>query len=242
MIEGGHSEIKAEDFSVAMKISVIIVLLALAVFNTPAIGQVNSSLEVGAQHILAFSKLHGNPFVNQMHTHTVSLGRSLYFQYNTKSPFSVRAEPGFERKGSQLDVASTDMNGNPLGMTNVKIKLDYYTLPVLCRATFGSDKVNYFVNAGPFIGYLNRSSVYVSGGGMPDMDPMNDSGNYKELDAGVSVGAGITIPVKDVIIFSVEARDNYGLYNTSRLPVINNASVKTNSVCLLLAMGYRFGN
>ncbi|MBC6995200.1 PorT family protein [Lewinella lacunae] len=151
----------------------------------------------------------------------------------------MRTNVAFERKGSVLTSQTTDINGNPLGEITVNTNFNYLTLPILLRATFGK-KFHYFINAGPYFGYLIKQNFVSQGDNFPVTTSDNTS-LIKRFDTGISTGLGLSVPIKTAFAFSFEVRNNLGLYNVSAVPVANMGTIKTNSTNLLLGFTYKLG-
>lgn len=136
---------------------------------------------------------------------------------------------------------TTDISGNPLGKITITINtnFDYLTLPILVRATFGK-KVQFFLNAGPYFGYLIKQTFVSKGTNFPTTTSDNTSLD-KRFDTGISTGLGISVPIKTKFAFSFEIRNNLGLFNVSAVPVANNGTIKTNSTNFLLGFTYKLG-
>ncbi len=175
--------------------------------------------------------LWGNEGLKDYHKNTIGYSGGVFLQHNLTEKVSLRTTLSFERKGSQT------VFDNP---TTV-LKLDYLTLPILARIHFGKKK-NYFFDAGPFIGYLLKETEVTTGDNVAKITSDNTS-YFSKFDAGVSIGLGFAYPIKGNIIFSVEIRNNLGIYNIHLSSIsYKDAPVRTNSTNLLLGMAYRIEN
>ena len=212
-------------------------LLFLTVGGT-TYGQTNK-FDIGVAGAPSLIFLRGNDFIDNNHKPTIGFSGGLFFQYNFKKVVSLRTNIAFERKGSVLTSQTTDINGNPLGEFTTHTNFDYLTLPILVRATFGK-KVQFFVNAGPYFGYLIKQTFVSKGGNIPTTTSDNTFSD-KRFDTGISTGLGLSVPIKTKFAFSFEVRNNLGLYNVSAVPVSNNGTIKTNSTNFLLGFNYKLG-
>jgi hypothetical protein len=201
-------------------------------------GQTNK-FDIGVEGSPSLIFLRGNDFIDNNHKPTIGFSGGLFFQFNFKKVVSLRTNIAFERKGSVLTSQTTDMYGNPLGEITTNTNFDYLTLPILVRATFGK-KVQYFVNAGPYFGYLIKQTFVSKGDNIPTTTSDNTSLD-KRFDTGISIGLGLSVPIKSKFAFSFELRNNLGLYNVSAVPVGNNGTVKTNSTNFLLGFTCKLG-
>jgi hypothetical protein len=193
--------------------------------------------DIGIEGSPTLTFLRGNDFIDNNHKPTMGFTSGLFFQYNFKKIISLRTNTAFERKGSVLTFQATDILGNPIGEITTNTNFDYLTLPILVRATFGK-KIQYFVNAGPYFGYLIKQTFISKGDNIPTTTDDNTS-LYKRFDIGISTGFGLSVPIKTKFAFSFEVRNNLGLYNTSDVPVINDGTIKTNSTNFLLGFTYK---
>lgn len=212
-------------------------LFLLTVLGT-TYGQTNK-FDIGFEGSPSLIYLQGNDIIKQYHKPTIGFFGGLFFQYNFKKIVSLRTNIAFERKGSVLTAQTTDINGNPLGEVTAHTNFDYLTFPILVRATFGK-KVRYFVNSGPYFGYLIKQTFVSKGDNIPTTTSDNTSLD-KRFDTGISTGLGFSVPIKTKFAFSFEVRNNLGLYNVSAVPVANNGTIKTNSTNFLLGFTYKLG-
>jgi hypothetical protein len=177
--------------------------------------------------------LRGNSIVN-LHGPSIAFSGGLTFQYHLGKVVSLRSGLSYDRKGSLWTGQATDFNGIPLGVITSRTNWDYLTLPVLLRTSFGKKK-RFFVNAGPYLGYLVQQGTVTSGDQIATRRE-RDNARIKHVDCGLSTGLGLNLPLSKKCIFSVEIRNNRGLYNISSVPVIGDGSIKTNATVLLLGV------
>jgi hypothetical protein len=177
--------------------------------------------------------LRGNSIVN-LHGPGIAFSGGFTYQYFLGKVLSLRSGLSFERKGSLWTGQATDVNGNPLGVITSRTNWDYLTLPVLLRTSFGKKK-HFFINAGPYVGHLVQQGTVTSGDQIATRRERNNA-RIKQVDFGLSTGLGLNLPLSKKLMFSVEVRNNRGLYNISSVPVIGDGSVKTNATVLLLGV------
>lgn len=162
------------------------------------------------------------------------------FQYNFKNFLSLKTGISYQRKGYQLkDIPFADQNGNILSNTATSSsRLDYLTFPILVKASFGK-KVNFFVNAGPYVGYLLQKSDRLKTGSSSSTstDDFSYSG-INRWDFGIAGGVGIAIPIRTFWVISVEARNYSGL-----LDIASSSNTKwlTNTTDLRVGVAYKLG-
>lgn len=213
-------------------------LLFLTFWGTTC-GQTNK-FDIGVEGSPSLIFLRGNDIIDNLHKPTIGFSGGLFFQYNFKKVVSLRTNIAFERKGSVLTYEiTTNSNGNSFEKVTTNTNFDYLILPILVRATFGK-RVQFFVNAGPYFGYLIKQTFVTKGDNIPTTTNDNTSLN-KRFDTGISTGLGLSVPIKTKFLFSFEVRNNLGLYNVRAVSVVNNGTTKTNSTNFLLGFAYKLG-
>lgn len=167
----------------------------------------------------------------------------IYIEYKIKPHLSLKVELSYERKSQKADntVELIDFDG-PVATYNYTSKKnhDYLVLPILLKYSF-TEKNSFYVNGGPFIGFLLKSNVThddIGNGEALDTDPAETTKYYKKTDFGLSVGIGKTFDLNEKNSIFVEIRENLGLSNTTKNPVWGDGKFRTNS--LNLVMGYSF--
>jgi hypothetical protein len=199
-------------------------------------GQTNK-IEIGIEGSPSLVFLRGNDVIDNTQKPTIGVSCGLFFQYNINKFFSLRTNLAYERKGSRASGVATDIKGNYLGEITINTNFDYVTLPILARATYGK-KIHLFVNSGPYIGYLFKHSIVITGDNIPTTTD-EDISQYKRFDIGITGGLGLSIPIKTKFAFSFEVRNNLGLNNISQAKVVNDGTIKTNSTNFLLGLSYK---
>lgn len=144
------------------------------------------------------------------------------FQSNLRKHFSLRTgilceSRSYYHYGVYQSISSPNID-TYYESTNT---LEYLTIPLLARFTFGK-KVQFFFNTGLYFAFSNR---------------VNSSFNL-----GLSGGAGIGIPVKKRWQFSLEFRDNLEIidkYRNSDHSFLN--FLPSNTYTILLGISYKLG-
>jgi len=197
------------------------------------LGQTNK-YDVGVEAGPGLIFLWGNDILAKQHNMTIGGSAGLFFQRNYTNALSLRTGIAYERKGSVAHTQGYDYLGNPTGEVKTRVHYNYLTIPILARATFGKNG-QFFVNAGPYLGYLLRQAFVTKG------NTSNNTLNNKELDFGLTTGLGFTVPYKTKYAFSFEVRNNLGLFNVSAIPVFNDGAIRTNSTNFLFGFTYKVG-
>jgi hypothetical protein len=194
---------------------------------------------VGVEGGGGLSTLRGNQVLNNLDPLLGYTG-GLWIRYDFKRFFTLKTGVYYDLKGTTGDIGIVDTAGNKLGTFKVKQSFNYISVPLLARLNFGK-KVSWFINAGPYMCILLRQTVtsesalifFPSG----ESDGTND---FNRTDFGVSMGIGLSFTI-DKIILSMEARDNLGLINISKLPLYGSGSIKTNAANMVFGIGYKLG-
>ncbi|WP_300662771.1 porin family protein [Fluviicola sp.] len=161
------------------------------------------------------------------------------FQYNFKNFLSLKSGLSYQRKGYQSgNTVFSDASGNIIGTGKTSSRFDYLTFPVLVKASFGK-KVSFFVNAGPYAGYLlsktdrmkinKQETIYT--------EDLKHSG-FNRWDFGIASGVGIAIPIRTYWVISVEARNYSGLTDLAESGI---TKWLTNTTDLRVGVAYKLG-
>jgi hypothetical protein len=151
------------------------------------------------------------------------------FQWNITNLFGIRTGLSYDRKGFSNSY-------DDLIFDNVYswLRNDYLVIPVLARLTFGK-QFKWFVNAGPYFGYLVRAITY-NEMVFSDQSPTSNVTSVSDrFDAGISLGFGIAFPVYKHFGLSFEIRDNFGLVKLQE-------AYRLNAVNLTGGIFYSWGN
>ncbi len=160
-------------------------------------------------------------------------------QYNMSPMLSLRLGAAYERKGAKFE--TTGGTTTTTAITG-KVNVDYISIPLLLRVTFGKGKeVNFFVNAGPFVGILLANKIKVDAFGTNPETEIDNKDSTKKVDFGITGGLGVSFLVGKNMGFTVEARDNFGLTDINDRKTTIIEEIKTNSANLLLGFNWKFG-
>ena len=216
-----------------------LILIVLLFCSSLLFGQTNK-INIGFELGTSLNSLYGNDVLDD---NEISFGFSggLTFQYNFTGLVSLRTNISFERKGFATKIQLTDELGNSIGEVTSQSNFDYLTIPLLARFTFGK-KIHFFVNAGPYLGYLlKEKDITEAFGEYQKLESVNTD-RFERLDFGITTGLGVIFSIQDKLLLTVEIRNNLGLVNISSLPVTNDGSIKTISTNLLIGIAYKFEN
>ncbi len=213
-------------------LSILLILTA----GIKAYSQENK-FSIGVEGGTGLISLRGNSLL-ESHKPAFGFSGGVSLEYDLNNTLSLRTTIAFERKGDMLKGTLIDNDGNIIGTATMHSNFNYLTLPLLVRASLGKNH-RFFVNAGPYVGYLLKQTVSSKGVGLEQK--VDNTLLDKRMDAGITAGVGFRFFFGAKCDFSIEARDNLGLMNVSAVPVYGGGSIKTNSANLLVGFTYKLG-
>lgn len=124
----------------------------------------------------------------------------------------IQAEALIERKGSQVEMILTDIEGNPISeMSTAKSNFDYFVFPLTVQWRFGKGKFRYGPYAGAYFAKLIRQTFVFP---LENEDFIQDRTDFfQKSDAGIIGGFGAGWALDDMISLNLEARYSVGLKN-----------------------------
>lgn len=184
---------------------------------------------------------------------------------NLSERFSLQAELNYASQGGKKNgvqaIATSDFaNEIPPGTTvppyvyadyKDEVKLNYIELPVLVKAHFAlGDLVSFFINGGPYAGYLINAKNVTSGSSniyfdenltqpfLPaavSFDQTSDvKGDLKKFNYGIQGGVGFDLKISDRSTLILTAGGNYGLAKIQK----NKANGENNTGAATVTLGY----
>lgn len=210
----------------------------------------NSKIKFGIQAGLNYSDFRGYDIpagISSIYSESPAFAflGGINFEYQIKEKLSLKLELNYERKSQKLKTEIEMINDSPDPLPEAdeykaKRNNDYLVLPIMIKYNFGN-KNSFFINGGPYIGYLLKSnleeSLYLNGS-LQDSQMTETTNSNNKTDLGLSIGLGKTIEINEKNSIFIEIRENLGLVNTSKNKVWGNGEVKTNSLNLII--GYQF--
>jgi Outer membrane protein beta-barrel domain len=178
-----------------------------------------------------------NVFLKENLTNYNGVSTGAYFKLSINKLFGVKVLAQYDQNGYRLgEITFTDASGNDLAPGNVTIKTTYLNFPVVGEFTFGS-KVKYYINAGPYVGFLLSSNVITkiaSNSNFNGFESKEKSDSYRNTNFGISFGTGTLIPVSKKIQLHIALKNNFGLSNIAKQSIFsNNSDFKTNAFSVL---------
>lgn len=196
-----------------------------------------TKFQIGIEMGPSLSRLYGNDIVAQHGAFLPNFTGGVFVQKALNSSFSWRTGLQYDRKGATTVVQHMDAIGSPLGNLTIQNRFNYVTMPILFQAQFGK-KISYFFNVGPYVSYL-ISQNEITQGIQKLYSKLSYIQNYHRFDVGASTGVGLRIPVKAKAVLGLEIRNNLGLYHISKMPMVNQGSLKNNATQLLISVSKR---
>ena len=229
--------------------TLIALLLFLPQLTQAQKAKIVLGIECGMNYSYFLGKLRSGNSTYKRHPHSGgSLG--IMIQLNSQKHFSLRTGISFEQISFTSTKSYSDYLLGSTSNSRGTHTFDYITVPILARFTYG-EKVNFFFNAGIFVGYLNKQITRIEGsssyvvGGESHYSTFSESTNYtytyKRINLGLIGGIGIGVPVKKNWHFSLEARENVGVLDIRAESNISKTPTITNHLSLLLGVAYTLG-
>lgn len=197
-----------------------------------------SKLKVGFNGGLTYSSFRGNPQIETLDA-GVDFLVGVSFEYQLKERLSLVANINYDRKTATdnpyIEIFESPDDPGFYGRVKIKFKNQFISLPILLKYQFGPNN-SLYINGGPFMSYMLKSELWND----YDERSSDQTDNYKSLDFGLTFGFGKTFKLKNNDEISVEIRENLGLSDISDVPVVNNGSIKTNSLNLICNYSFNF--
>lgn len=209
--------------------ALIALMLITPTLAKAQIGKYRNVFSIGANAGAVLSNVGFDPEVSQSQ-HTGFTG-GFSWRYTSEKYFSticsIAGEVNFSSIGWKQDIL--DLNDNPVINSNGNQEeysrtLNYIQIPIFAHLAWGKESqgFNFFVQAGPQIGYLISESTSKNYD-TPNLDPQTGRSNTiieqesmsveHKFDYGIAAGAGLEYSNRHMGHVMVEARYYYGLGN-----------------------------
>ena len=159
---------------------------------------------------------------------------------NLSQRFGVKALLQYDQIGwAYRSLIFENSNGTGFNKVDALFKMNYLNLPVVAEYTFGN-KTTFYTNAGIFFGVLLNSKTITKQKEPTGPDIVTQSTAYrKSTNAGITLGAGMQMPVSSDIKLGIGLHNNLGLKNISKSPGSTaESTIKTNSLSILAGITY----
>jgi hypothetical protein len=140
--------------------------------------------------------------------------------------FSVVTEARYVQRGMVCEAEGRDINNMPTGIFRLDNRLDYLSISVLAKASFGSPSITPFFTAGPRMDILLGFSAESHGPVYEEFEP---------VDIGGDIGAGAEFQIANLPVFTSEFR--YNLYFTDSYET-DLLTVRNQSIEILLGIKF----
>jgi hypothetical protein len=192
--------------------------------------------EIGIEAGPSYTNMFGTDFL-KLESGRVGFLTGLTYQYNFPKFFSIRTGFAIEQKGAYNTLDYTDTSGNVYGSGSYVRNINYFSLPVLMRFSFGK-KAKFFVNAGGYMGFIFDSNVrLVDPNGIVTVQGFD----LNRFEVGATLGIGGMFTILKRLNLSLEVRDNLGLYNLGKGGNLGSGDAMTNSLYGLVGVSYNIG-
>ncbi|MDT0557205.1 porin family protein [Ichthyenterobacterium sp. W332] len=176
-----------------------------------------------------YSSLRGNP-VAEENKAALDILFGASFELPLKDRLSLKMDINFESKRVTNEFSNLGGFDPLLETSSLSLSLNYVAIPVMLKYRFGKDQ-RFFVNGGPYYAAFRNVKTKVDGNTVDD----NESDSlFQNSDFGISAGIGMSFPVNDNSTINLELRNNLGLNNISKVEIVDDGSLKTNSLNLIL--------
>ena len=203
-----------------------IFIVTLLFFSTLSMGQVT----LGAFGGLNSSKLSGDATANGSYMSLMGGNFGAIIDVKLSKGIYLSLQPSYSQEGTRV---SYTVKGVYEPVDSVKIRLNYFSLPLLVKIT--STNQRFYALSGIETGLLLDGSIIVG-------DEKEELPDVPQWNIAVHFGAGIRIPVGFPSIF-VELRYSQGLVNLTHEPLNTNIipRVKTSGFKILAGVEFPLG-
>ena len=224
-----------------MNIAKLIIGIIFACLLAVKLQAQENKLNIGVETGPGITLLHGNEVLsNPDYMPRLGYAVGVSAQYNFRYFFSIKTGLYYELKGEKIKGHYTDVNGTNIGTIYSHLNFNYLIIPVLAKVSFGK-RTKLFIEGGPYVGFLFREGEEEDAWGNYPKTIYILTPEFKLEDVGLSVGAGVEIPIKQRFGITIEARNNIGLLNTADKPVYHNGTIQTFSTNFLVGFEYKLG-
>lgn len=220
-----------------------LIALFLCLFTFSSFGQSNF-FDIGIEGGLGAASLRGRDkgFITKSDRIRIGYEKGFFVQYNFKRIISIKTGAYYAKKGSATRIPIFyDFPGPAIDTIKGKESFDYITVPLLIKVAFGN-KIRYFINAGPYMGFLLKQTEQYGPIRQSPQTTLDLTDSYKKTEKGITTGAGVLFNYKQRLHFSIEIRNSLGLTSTSKSAPATDGEIKTNAVNLLLGISYKLGH
>lgn len=235
---------------------------------------IEAQIKIGVHGGMSVPNLRGGTNeVSQGYSSRFAPSFGVFGEYELNNNFYLNAGINFDGQGGQRNgvqpITSTDLPPLPSGgyyyanFKNVSI-LNYLEIPVTLKYLFGNSPIKYFIDAGPYVGFLLNakeessgvSSIYIDKNGTLLTEPVPPTyqtfvpvppqsfdattdvySSLHKVNAGITGGVGVSFKISNYQNIIIELKGLYGLTNIQKFA----ADGKSHTGNLIIDAGYALG-
>src|SRR6218665_1532848 len=224
--------------SLRMKKNLFLLLFALLPFFQM---QAQHKFKLGINGGATYSKFRNQDVGTINGTYGFGFMAGLSAEYYLKDNLSLKANLSYDRKSSRakstLSVREYYDSYPIVYRQKITYNYDYLTLPIMVKFDFGKNK-DFFINGGPFIGYLLQSELKSKMKPSYPTDPLDTTDSYNSFDYGLTVGFGKIVKLTEKTDLSIEVRDNLGLSKMNDFETYGGKDIRSNSFNLIIGCSF----
>lgn len=195
-----------------MKKLIIAAVIAVG-FSTAAFAQDKGDVEFGVQFGYNASNVSdSDDSGDYLSGFNFGVGGDYYFS----DRWSLKVKALYDQKGFEQEAYNFDTDQTFVG----KFRTTYLTIPVMANWHFGS-KRNWYLNFGPYAGFLLKAEETNSG--------IDTKDAYNTTDFGLALGIGVKIPVTDRLKVFLEFDGQGGFSNIAKTEDGDDVGTITNT-------------
>ncbi|MGC3946437.1 MAG: outer membrane beta-barrel protein [Chryseolinea sp.] len=224
-----------------MKSQFLLPVLLIVLFfsqNTFAQGS-----EIELQIVPSVTTMRGNRIVEDYWDPALRVSAGMGFNHVFRNQFLLKAAVAYDNKGTRGSYTGPihDQNNSVIGTETVEYRqyFQYITVPLQYGRRFGS-RVKYDAALGMYGSFLLNSNVEAWSPRYHTNENYTDI--YKKFDFGVSVSFSAYVPLRDRLSMKLGIQDNLGLANIAETKVVDNGSIKHNSLGLQVGLNLRLAD
>ncbi len=216
---------------------ILIILFVSCLCGTQNLFAQNSPFSFGIEASGNLSNQNGNSLITQFAKAKIGYGLGINAQYNFNERYALRSGVSVEQKGFREDREAEFFYAGQLINDRYQHSSNFYyaTIPLLFRVTMGKD-LKYFVNAGPYAGFLFGQKDVTKPGTLITGGSLDNSQFFKYGDYGLAGGLGASLRLSANKILGVEVRHSLGLANISILPIFGGGAIRNNTTSLIVSL------
>ena len=198
----------------------------------PILASAQGNVKFGFNAGATLSDIRGDDQLD-VYKHAVDYLVGLSLELPLNDNLSVFTNVNYERKSVVQKIhfeQSPDfdpvINPNNLGEVNLRLTLQYISIPVNLKYYIGSKKT-FYVHGGPYAAIFIDDKFKFDG---DEISELSGGSDFKTLDLGFTLGAGAQIKLSPKHNLSIGIRDNFGFANVSKM----NYDIRTNALNLVV--------